>query len=189
MTATKLATTATDADTTSDAGDGATAAVPAQSADRPAAGRGQRVTSVLFGIDALGRWKVELRDPAGAPGADAAAAGLLELSGYPTDDPAAAVELREALRARYPDADVVWRPGVMDTFDETKAAAHRALAASGEDRQNAQAAAEHAARTLRAAVKLAHDAGVGPVEVADRTGYARSTVTKLLRAFGDGRTV
>jgi DNA-directed RNA polymerase specialized sigma24 family protein len=146
------------------------------------------VARVAFGIDALGRWRVETRDGHGALLHDSAATDgetpPLDLAGYPTDDPAAAVALQQALRARHPGAEVAWRPGVMDTLDENAAAAHRALAAAGADRQAARAAADHAAASLRAAVQLARDAGLGPVEIADRTGYARSTVTKLLRTGG-----
>ncbi len=124
-----------------------------------------------------------MEDPAGADPSP------VDLAAYPTDNPAAAVALQQALATRYPQATVAWRPGVMNSFNEATAAAHRALAAAATDRETARATAETATASLRTAARLAQTAGLGPVEIAERTGYARSTITKILAGLdGDGDT-
>lgn len=64
--------------------------------------------------------------------------------------------------------------------DEQRSLAQRALAAAGTEREAARQAAETAEKSLRSALGKARNAGIGPGEMARRTGYARSTITKAL---------
>ncbi|MFE1557446.1 hypothetical protein ACFW6V_21025 [Streptomyces sp. NPDC058734] len=153
---------------------------------------------VDFGIDTLGQWRIEVRTEDGTL-LDWADDGLGEepadLSAYPVDSPVGAVDLQAELKRRFPDSAIVWRPGVMNSLDEHRAAAHRALATAAADRAKANEAADDAEVSLRKALHLARLAGIGPTEIAERTGYARSTITKALRnmprlpavAAADGR--
>ncbi|MFD7058339.1 hypothetical protein [Streptomyces sp. NPDC059906] len=150
--------------------------------------------TVSFGIDALGEWRIEVHAADGAP-LDAAwwwtahaddtvtdsedeGAAVIDLSAYPANSPAGALALQEELKHRFPEAGVVWKPGVMDSLDEHRAAAHRALAVTAADRIAARQATAKAEKSLREALPLAQASGMGPTEIAERTGYARSTVTK-----------
>ncbi|WP_435600538.1 hypothetical protein [Streptomyces sp. C10-9-1] len=99
---------------------------------------------------------------------------MIDLSAYPVDNPAGAVALHEELGRRFPGATVIWKPGVMNSLDGHRAAAHRALAA--------RTAAAKTEKSLREALPLAETAGLGPGEIAIRTGYARSTITKAQNA-------
>lgn len=142
-----------------------------------------RPQRVDFGIDTLGQWRIEVRAEDGTL-LDWADDGLGEepadLSVYPVDSPVGAVDLQAELKRRFPDSAIVWRPGVMNSLDEHRASAHRALAAAAADRTNAKEAAGLAEVSLREALRLAEPAGIGPTEIAARTGYARSTITKTL---------
>ncbi|MFE3559440.1 hypothetical protein ACFXKW_31985 [Streptomyces sp. NPDC059193] len=141
---------------------------------------------VDFGIDTLGQWRIEVRAEDGTL-LDWADDGLGEepadLSAYPVDSPVGAVDLQAELKRRFPDAVIVWRPGVMNSLDEHRAAAHRALATAAADRAKANEAADDAEVSLRRALHLAQPVGIGPTEIAERTGYARSTITKSLRSM------
>lgn len=106
----------------------------------------------------------------------------LDLAAYPTDNPAGAVDLHAELTRRFPDSQIVWRPGVMNSLDEATAAAHRVLAVAAKDRKTARAATDTANASLHKALPLAVKAGLGPAEIATRTGYARSTITSALAA-------
>ncbi|MEU6757756.1 hypothetical protein [Streptomyces sp. NPDC046685] len=143
-----------------------------------------RPQRVDFGIDTPGQWRIEVRAEDGTL-LDWTDDGLGEepadLSAYPADSPVGAVDLQAELKRRFPDSAVVWRPGVMNSLDEHRAAAHRALAAAAADRAKANEAADGAEVSLRKALRLAQPAGIGPTEIAERTGYARSTITKTLR--------
>lgn len=149
---------------------------------------------VDFGIDPLGQWRIEVRAEDGTL-LDWADDGLGEepadLSAYPVDSPVGAVDLQAELKRRFPDSAVVWRPGVMNSLDKHRATAHRALATAAADRSKAMEAADDAEVSLRKALRLAQPVGIGPTEIAERTGYARSTITKTLRNMprpprGDG---
>uniref|UniRef100_A0AAU2ABG2 Uncharacterized protein n=1 Tax=Streptomyces sp. NBC_00093 TaxID=2975649 RepID=A0AAU2ABG2_9ACTN len=101
--------------------------------------------TVGFGIDALGKWCIE------AHAADGTAPdptqwwtahvdseddisdedeAVIDLSAYPVDNPAGAVALQEELGRRFPEATIIWKPGVMNSLDEHRTSAHRALAAA-----------------------------------------------------------
>ncbi|MFJ4923344.1 hypothetical protein [Streptomyces sp. NPDC088725] len=138
---------------------------------------------VDFGIDSLGQWHIEVRAHDGQlleVTDDGMGNQPIDLAAYPTDNPAGAVDLHAELTRRFPDSQVVWRPGVMNSLDEASAAAHRALAAAAKDRKAARAAADTAGASLRKALPLAVKARLGPAEIATRTGYARSTITSAL---------
>lgn len=105
----------------------------------------------------------------------------LDLAKFPVGSPAGAVALQEALKQRYQLAEIVWRPGVMNSVDEQRALAQQALATAAADRQTAHEAAETAETSLRQALEKARAAGIESGEMARRTGYARSTITKALR--------
>ncbi|MDT3443835.1 hypothetical protein [Pseudofrankia sp. BMG5.37] len=154
------------ADATSDEATegGAVRAVPAQPA-----------LTVTFGLDAAGRWKVAVDGPPADDGDRRAEHGL-DLAGYPTDDPDGAVRLRQDLRGAYPDAEVRWLPGVMDSLDELRATALRLMETAAADRLAALEAAEKAARSRDAAVAAARAAGITPTEIARETGWARSSL-------------
>lgn len=155
--------------------------------------------TVGFGIDALGEWRIEVHTADGTA-LDAAQwwtahvddgddtvgedddGAVIDLSAYPVDSPAGAVALQEELGRRFPEATIIWKPGVMNSLDEHRAAAHRALAAAAADRIAARTATAKAEKSLREALPLAEAAGLGPGEIATRTGYARSTVTKAQNA-------
>ncbi|MFJ2444350.1 hypothetical protein ACIOWG_28780 [Streptomyces sp. NPDC087658] len=94
----------------------------------------------------------------------------LDLAEFPVDSPAGAVALQEALKQRYQLAEIVWRPGVMNSIDEQRALAQRALAAAAADRQAAHEAAETAETSLRQALEKARAAGVGSGEMAGAPG-------------------
>lgn len=138
---------------------------------------------VDFGIDTLGQWRIEVRAEDGTL-LDWTDDGLGEepadLCAYPVDSPVGAVDLQAELKRRFPDSAIVWRPGVMNSPDEHRAAAHRALATAAADRAKSKEAADDAEVSLRKALRLAQPAGIGPTEIAERTGYARSTITKTL---------
>jgi hypothetical protein len=142
---------------------------------------------VDFGIDALGQWCIEVRAQDGTlleASEEHGSRHGLDLAAYPVDSPAGAVALQEALKKRYQPAEIVWRPGVMNSADEQRALAHRVLAAAAADRQTAIKATEMAETSLRAALEKARAVGIGPGEMAQRTGYARSTIAKALRNLG-----
>jgi hypothetical protein len=162
------------------AGDPAPTAKPGPRSDS-SAGPSSTPATVIFGITTLGQWAVELRDEHGATLPDVPTEPTLDPATFATHDPAAAVALQAALRARYPTAEVVWRPGVMDTLNEHTAAAHRALAEVRVARDQARAATEAADALLRAAIPFARTARIGTAEIGERTGYARSTITDIVR--------
>lgn len=138
---------------------------------------------VDFGIDGLGQWRIEVRATDGTLllGTEDIGCGEdLDLAAFPVDSPAGAVALQELLKQRFESADIVWRPGVMNSTDEQRSLAQRALAAAGSDRKAARRSAETAENSLRPALDKARAAGIGPGEMARRTGYARSTITKAL---------
>ncbi|MEU1596653.1 hypothetical protein ABZ468_28330 [Streptomyces sp. NPDC005708] len=138
---------------------------------------------VDFGIDSLGQWSVEVRAHDGSLldlTDDGKGNQPLDLSTYPTDNPAGAVDLHAERTRRFPNSQIVWRPGVMNSLDEHTAAAHRALATAAKDRKAARDATDTANASLRKALPLAVKAGLGPAEIAARTGYARSTITSTL---------
>lgn len=141
---------------------------------------------VDFGIDGFGVWRIEVRAKDGTllhTSEDGWQEESIDLTAFPVDSPAGAVALQEALTARYRFAEIVWRPGVMNSVDEHRTAAHRALAAAATARETARKAAEAAEKSLREALPLAQAAGIGPGEMARRTGYARSTITKALNGL------
>lgn len=147
---------------------------------------------VDFGIDSLGRWSVEVRAEDGTLldlTDDGLGEGPVDLSAYPTDNPAGAVGLQAELQRRFPDSQIIWRPGVMNSLDEHTAAAHRALATAAKDRKAARAATETANASLRTALRLAKKAELGPADIATRTGYARSTITSALSGLPATETV
>lgn len=72
----------------------------------------------------------------------------------------------------------------MNSLDEHQAAAHRALAAAAAGRVAARKARAKAEESLRKALPLAQTAKMGPTEIAERTGYARSTITKAQDSLG-----
>ncbi len=135
---------------------------------------------VEFGIDALGQWHVALRTHDGTVFGPAVEG--IDFWAYPVDSPAAAVELQAELQRRFPEAVIVWKPGVMDSLDQQRAAAHRVLAGVAADRRAARTATAKAEKSLREALPLAVAAGMSPGEIAEHTGYARSTITKALDA-------
>lgn len=138
---------------------------------------------VDFGIDTLGQWCIEVRAEDGTlldVTDDGWGEDRIDLSAYPVDSPVGAVDLQAELKRRFPDSAIAWRPGVMNSLDEHRAAAHRALATAAADRAKSKEAADHAEVSLRKALRLAQPAGIGPTEIAERTGYARSTITKTL---------
>ncbi|MGI5514936.1 hypothetical protein [Streptomyces sp. CA-106131] len=142
-----------------------------------------RPQRVDFGIDTLGQWCIEARAADGTL-LDLTDDGMgekpIDPAAYPTDNPAGAVGLHTELTRRFPDSQIVWRPGVMNSLDEHTAAAHRALATAAKDRKAARTATDTANASLRKALPLAEKAGLGPAEIATRTGYARSTITAAL---------
>ncbi|MEU3279175.1 hypothetical protein [Streptomyces antibioticus] len=141
---------------------------------------------VDFGIDGLGQWCIEVRAKDGTlllGTEDIGDGDDLDLATFPVDSPAGAVALQEVLKQRFKFADIVWRPGVMNSIDEQRSLAQRALAAAGTDREAAREATENAEKSLREALPLARAAGIGPGEMARRTGYARSTITKALNSL------
>lgn len=113
-----------------------------------------RPQRVDFGIDTLGQWRIEVRAEDGTL-LDWADDGLGEepadLSAYPVDSPVGAVDLQAELKRRFPDSAIVWRPGVMNSLDEHRASAHRALATAATDRAKSKEAADHAEVSLRKA--------------------------------------
>jgi hypothetical protein len=154
--------------------------------------------TVGFGIDALGEWRIEVHAADGTPldatqwwtahvDSDDGDEAVIDLSAYPVDSPADAVALQEELGRRFPEATIIWKPGVMNSLDEHRAAAHRALAAAAADRIAARTATAKAEKSLREALPLAEAAGLGPGEIATRTGYARSTITKAQTSLETGQ--
>ncbi|MGW1616764.1 hypothetical protein ACWCQZ_46740 [Streptomyces sp. NPDC002285] len=144
-----------------------------------------RPKQVEFGIDALGQWHVALRTHDGTRVRLGAAAfgpdgEQIDFSAHPVDSPAAAVELQAELQRRFPKAVIVWKPGVMDSLDPQRAAAQRLLASVAADRLAARKATAKADTSLRQALPLAVAAGMGPGEIAEHTGYARSTIAKAM---------
>ncbi|MEV3855303.1 hypothetical protein AB0J38_13365 [Streptomyces sp. NPDC050095] len=158
--------------------------------------------TVDFGIDALGQWCIAVHAADGSlldtarwwtehvddaeDDGDGEEDGepVVDLSGYPVDSPAGAVALQEELQRRFPEAAVVWKPGVMNTLNEERAAAHKALVVAAADRIAAREAAAAAEKSLREALVLTEAGGLGPGEISSRTGYARSTITKALGQLG-----
>lgn len=141
---------------------------------------------VDFGIDGLRQWRIEVRAKDGTllhTSEDGWHEEDFTLAEFPTDSPAGAVALQEALKARYRFAEVVWRPGVMNSVDEQRALAHQGLAVAAADRESAREATEAAEKSLREALPLGQAAGIGPGEMARRTGYARSTIAKALNSL------
>jgi hypothetical protein len=123
---------------------------------------------VDFGIDAFGQWCIEVRAKDGTLLETAEyhrSRHGLDLAEFPADSPAGAVALQEALKQRYQFAEIVWRPGVMNSVDEKRSLAQRALAAAAADRQAAIEAAETAETSLRQALEKARAAGIGSGEM------------------------
>ena len=141
-----------------------------------AATSGPPVASVAFGVDTLGQWRVDILDAADRP-VDVDLE--LTLEDYPTGELTGALALQQALQEHFPGVPVTWRPGVMNTLDAGVIQARRALAAAAADRVTARDAEQQARTSLVDAVRAATSAGIGPVEMSEATGYARSTITKI----------